>query len=289
MVHRSLLAETVAAAAVFALGSSADADPVRVLVWDEQQPVKTKVYENFPGNCIAKHLKKNPALEVRSASIHGAGQGLASEVLANTDVLVFWGHVRHDDISEAKSREIVDLIKAGKMQMITLHSAHWSLPFMIAMEERAAEDALARLTDEEVPTQKSFSPTSGFGNRPRLRSASNLPPGMSRDSEGGIRVELERPTAFSPNCCTPKQPSQVRIILKDHPIVKDVPATFTIPETEMYDEPYHVPAPDLLVLDETWAGGEYFRSGCLWNIGKARCSTSGLGTNNMPFIRSFPF
>ena len=36
----------------------------------------------------------------------------------------------------------------------------------------------------------------------------------------------------------------------------------------MYDEPYGIPEPDVLVLDESWKGGEYFRSGCLWKLGK---------------------
>ena len=73
-----------------------------------------------------------------------------------------------------------------------------------------------------------------------------------------------------PRCCTPVQSSQIRIINKKHPITKGVPATFTIPETEMYDEPFHVPTPDEVVLDETWKGGEYFRSGAIWSLGKGK-------------------
>ena len=29
----------------------------------------------------------------------------------------------------------------------------------------------------------------------------------------------------------------------------------------MYDEPFHVPEPDEVILEERWAGGEWFRSG----------------------------
>ena len=34
----------------------------------------------------------------------------------------------------------------------------------------------------------------------------------------------------------------------------------------MYDEPFHV-LPDEVILDETWKGGEYFRSGAIWSLG----------------------
>ena len=83
-----------------------------------------------------------------------------------------------------------------------------------------------------------------------------------------IALTVERPNCVFPRCCTPMQPSQIRVINRKHPIVKGVPVTFTIPGTEMYDEPFGVPEPDLLIFDESWAGGEYFRSGCLWKLGK---------------------
>ncbi len=246
------------------------ADPIRVLVWDEQQPVKTRVYNNFPGNYIADHLAKNEDLDVRSANLNEEGLGLSTESLEKTDVLIYWAHVRHDDIPEAKAQEIVDRIKAGQLSMITLHSAHWALPYRIAMEERLKEDVLAPLPDDlRRQTTVEFT-----GKRER-----KTPPAekrlafetkFERQDGGGVKVTIERPNCVFPRCCTPKQPSQIRIILKDHPIAKDVPLTFTIPETEMYDEPFHIPTPDVLVFDETWAGGEYFRSGALWNVGNGK-------------------
>lgn len=55
-----------------------------------------------------------------------------------------------------------------------------------------------------------------------------------------------------------------------HPICQGVPATFNLEMTEMYDEPFGVPEPDTVLFTEQWAGGEFFRSGCLWNLGKGR-------------------
>jgi trehalose utilization protein len=245
-------------------------DPIRVLVWDEQQPVKKVIYPEFPGNWIADALKNNTDLAVISRKLDDPDQGLATEDLKNTDVLIMWGHVRQDAVPVEKSREIVELVKQGKLALVSLHSAHWSVPFMIAMEERVAEDALAALPEEtrENATVK----FKGKRERklPNPGKRIEFATSYTLDDSESVIVELERPNCVFPRCCTPAQPSQMRVILKDHPITKELPETFTIPETEMYDEPFHIPAPDRLILDETWAGGEYFRSGALWQLGKGK-------------------
>ena len=46
-------------------------------------------------------------------------------------------------------KAVVDRLKAGKLSLIALHSAHWSKPFIEAMNERAIEDALKRLPSSE--------------------------------------------------------------------------------------------------------------------------------------------
>ena len=246
-------------------------EQIRVVVWDEQQPVEKQIYPEFPGNWIAEVLEKNSKLAVTSRKLDDPEMGLDSKTLGETDVLVMWGHVRHDDVTVEKSKEIVELVKGGKLALITLHSAHWSVPFMIAMEEYVAQDALAPLPEE----LRENAVVRFRGKRQR-----KLPPEGKRvafekkysrdEATGNVIVELERPNCVFPRCCTPAQPSQVRVVLKEHPIAAGLPATFTIPETEMYDEPYHVPAPDRLIFDETWAGGEYFRSGALWQLGKGK-------------------
>jgi trehalose utilization protein len=76
-----------------------------------------------------------------------------------------------------------------------------------------------------------------------------------------------------PNCCFPAyradgKPSHVTTLLPDHPIAAGIPKEFEIPQTEMYDEPFHVPAPDAVIFEEKWDAGEHFRSGSLWKVGK---------------------
>ncbi len=43
-----------------------------------------------------------------------------------------------------------------------------------------------------------------------------------------------------------------------------------LPETEMYGEPFDVPPPDELVFISWFAGGEVFRSGCVWQRGRGK-------------------
>ena len=108
------------------------ADPaVRVLVWDEQQPAQKQAYENFLGNAIAAHLEKQPGLRVISANLQQPDHGLPRELLDNTDVLIWWGHVRQQEIPAEKARAIVERIQAGRLALVALHSAHWARPFEI--------------------------------------------------------------------------------------------------------------------------------------------------------------
>ena len=124
---------------------AADPGKVRVLVWDEQQPQQRLAYSNFLGNEIADYLRQQPGLEVRSARLADADQGLSAQALDQTDVLIWWGHVRHKEVSTETGRALVQRIKSGRLSLIALHSAHWSTPFVEAMNERARIDALAAL------------------------------------------------------------------------------------------------------------------------------------------------
>jgi len=53
-----------------------------------------------------------------------------------------------------------------------------------------------------------------------------------------------------------------------HPIAAGVANGTVIPQTEMYSEPFDVPAPDELIFISSFESGEVFRSGCVWHRGK---------------------
>ncbi|MBT6156288.1 MAG: trehalose utilization protein, partial [Planctomycetaceae bacterium] len=91
------------------------AEPIKVVIWDEQQPAQKKQYPNFLGNYIGKYLQSQEGLRVRAVSISDPKKGLSDEVLDNCDVLIWWGHVRNGDISEAEAKPVIDRLKAGKL------------------------------------------------------------------------------------------------------------------------------------------------------------------------------
>lgn len=244
--------------------------PIRVLVWDERQPQQKQAYPNWLGNQIAAHLRTVPGLEVKSAALDDPQQGLGD--LDQTDVLVWWGHVRQMEIELPVAQDIVRRIKAGRLQLIALHSAHWSRPFVEAMNERARMDALAALPAAERATAKLVE--SNLFPRPLIapKYTDRLSPAAIYRKPAGGPVEVQ---LTLPNCCFPAyrgdgKPSQMSVLLPKHPIARGLPARFTIPQTEMYDEPFHVPPPDEVVLEERWATGEWFRSGAVWQLGAGR-------------------
>jgi trehalose utilization protein len=55
-----------------------------------------------------------------------------------------------------------------------------------------------------------------------------------------------------------------------HPIAEGVPESIEVPEAEMYGERFDVPAPDTLVFNSWFEGGEVFRSGCCYRRGSGR-------------------
>ncbi len=246
------------------------ADPVKVLVWDEQQAKQKTAYPNFLGNQIAAYLKSRPGISVKSASLGDPEQGLSEQALDNCDVLIWWGHVRQDEISSEKGKQIVQRIKDGKLSLIVLHSAHWSTPFVEAMNARAMEDALQKLPEAERKTA-TFKFVDGRRFEAPKRNTPLTPSATyNKKPDGATEITLKLP-----NCCFPAyradgKPSHFTTLLPKHPIAKGIPRKFTIPHAEMYDEPFHVPAPDRVVFEERWEIGERFPSGSVWNIGKGK-------------------
>ena len=56
-----------------------------------------------------------------------------------------------------------------------------------------------------------------------------------------------------------------------HPIVEGLDGhCFTLPQTEMYGEPFDIPEAEETIFISSFAGGEVFRSGCTWQRGAGR-------------------
>jgi trehalose utilization protein len=245
---------------------SAAGKTVRVVVWDEQQPAQKQAYTNFLGNQIAAHLKTIPGLAVKSVSLNDPEKGVSDDVLDNCDVLIWWGHQKHGEISSEKAKQIVQRIKDGRLSLIALHSAHWSEPFVEAMRERTRLDARKSLgggvSMQFIAPPRFEAPKADSPLTPRTEWTNSL------DRAKVALITL--PRCVFPAWRNDGAPSHVTTVRLKHPIAEGVPAKFDIPHTEMYSEPFHVPPPDEVIFEEKWDKGEHFRSGCVWKVGKGK-------------------
>lgn len=245
------------------------AAPIRVVVWDERQPEQKSAYGDFIGNTLAKYLAEQSGLTVKSVGLNDPEQGLSDETLDHCDVLVWWGHKRHGDVTPEHVKAIIDRLKAGKLSLVALHSAHWSKPFIAAMNERAVEDALKSVPKSERANIKimKIPPPPGLPAKDAPLTPSFR---RFRGPDGVDTLEVHLPMCVFPVVTNPGKPSHITTLMPNHPIAKGIPATFDIPQTEIYGGPFHVPKPDALIFEERWDSGETFSSGCAWKVGKGK-------------------
>ncbi len=109
-------------------------EKIRVTIWNEFRHEKTKenvkaIYPDGLHATIKAFLDKNEDLEVRLAALDDPDQGLPDDVLENTDVLLWWGHMAHGEVNDDLVKKIQNRVYLGKMGFIALHSGHHSKPF----------------------------------------------------------------------------------------------------------------------------------------------------------------
>jgi trehalose utilization protein len=108
--------------------------PIRVTVWNEflhetRNPKIAEIYPDGIHGAIAKYLRSRPGFEVRTATLEEPEHGLTDKVLNGTDVLVWWGHMAHDKVSDSTVDKVYRRITGEGMGLIVLHSAHYSKIF----------------------------------------------------------------------------------------------------------------------------------------------------------------
>jgi len=101
---------------------------VRVTVWNEnlheqRQEEVRRIYPQGIHGCIADFLKRDRNLYVRTATLEEPEHGLTEEVLTDTDVLVYWGHMAHHEFSDEVAERVQRHVLQG-MGLVALHSAH---------------------------------------------------------------------------------------------------------------------------------------------------------------------
>lgn len=108
---------------------------IRVLVWNEgvhesTQPAIAEIYPAGIHGAIAEGLTEvlGDEVSVRTATLADPEHGLSEEILAETDVLMWWGHIAHDQVDDEVVARVQRHVLSG-MGLLVLHSGHFSKIF----------------------------------------------------------------------------------------------------------------------------------------------------------------
>jgi trehalose utilization protein len=112
-------------------------DTIHVTVWGEyrhekKNPAVAQVYPDGMHNAIASALRKESGFNVRTATLDEPEHGLTDDVLQNTDVLTWWGHIAHGEVQDEIVKKVQERVLEG-MGLIVLHSGHFSKIFKTLM------------------------------------------------------------------------------------------------------------------------------------------------------------
>ncbi len=106
---------------------------IRALVWGENvhehiNAAVGKIYPDGMHSTIASALREDPAIEADTATLQEPEHGLPEARLAQTDVLLWWGHRAHGEVADAVVERVQNRVWEG-MGLIVLHSGHFSKIF----------------------------------------------------------------------------------------------------------------------------------------------------------------
>ncbi|MDN5771140.1 MAG: ThuA domain-containing protein [Microlunatus sp.] len=116
--------------------------PIRVTVWgenfhetnDRDREQMARRYPDGIHGTIAAGLVEllGERGRVRTATQDQADHGLSADVLDDTDVLTWWGHLKHADVADAVVDRVHQRVLGG-MGLLPLHSAHFAKIFIKLM------------------------------------------------------------------------------------------------------------------------------------------------------------
>ena len=106
---------------------------ITTVVWGENVHEQTNadvraLYPDGLHASIAAALNADTRIEATTATLQQPEHGLTPERLAKTDVVLWWGHAAHGEVSDEVVERVQRRVWEG-MGLIVLHSAHFSKVF----------------------------------------------------------------------------------------------------------------------------------------------------------------
>ena len=97
-------------------------------VHEKKNDFVAKIYPDGIHGAIAAGMKNEADFNITYATLDMPEHGLTEDVLNNTDVLMWWGHIAHGQVEDA----VVDRVQArvlDGMGLVVMHSGHYSKIF----------------------------------------------------------------------------------------------------------------------------------------------------------------
>ena len=110
---------------------------IRVTVWSEgldpvNEPKAVAVYPDDINTVIGGFLAENEDMEITLHNIREPENGLTQETIDNTNVLVWWGHMYHDEVSDKVAARVAEAVLNG-MGLLLLHSSMGAKPARVLL------------------------------------------------------------------------------------------------------------------------------------------------------------
>lgn len=98
----------------------------------EREDETTKAVYPDGMHITLKNALESDDIKVTTITLDDIKDGIDSQLLKNTDVMLWWGHVGHDFVPDEVAKAVGQEVLKG-MGMVFLHSAHHSKPFKLLM------------------------------------------------------------------------------------------------------------------------------------------------------------
>ena len=115
---------------------------IQVIAWNEniheqEMPKVRDIYPDGIHGCLAGFLNQQQDISAETATLQEPEHGLSQERLNSCDVLLWWGHAAHGQVSDEVVARVRERVLQG-MGLIVLHSGHFSKIFRSMMGSSCA-------------------------------------------------------------------------------------------------------------------------------------------------------
>ncbi|MFO0890235.1 MAG: ThuA domain-containing protein [Isosphaeraceae bacterium] len=102
--------------------------PIRVRVWCEATAPRS-IYPDDIDGALADQFSRLPGVHVSRGRLTDPEAGLSEPVLDGSDVIVWWGRLRHEDVPDDRAAAVVQRVRDGRLGFVALYASCGSKPF----------------------------------------------------------------------------------------------------------------------------------------------------------------